>query len=61
MNLTIEIEGTFYKVEAKNERGETLLSHFIDGVIEPKELLDYENYLNITPLAYDVWCEIHLV
>ena len=54
MNLTIEIEGTFYKVEAKNERGETLLSHFIDGVIEPKELLDYENYLNITPLAYDV-------
>ena len=51
MNLTIEINGTFTKVEAKNVRGETLLSNFIDGVVEAKELLEYPDYLTITILA----------
>ncbi len=29
MNLTVEINGEFKKVEALNERGETLLNNFI--------------------------------
>lgn len=53
MNLTVEINGKFKKVEAKNERGVALLNHFIDGVIEAKELEypQYKGYLNITTLA----------
>ena len=53
MSLTIEINGQFKKVEAKNERGVTLLNHFIDGVIDSKELEypQYEKYLKITTLA----------
>ena len=53
MNLTIEINGTFKRVEANNERGVTLLSNFIDGVVEAKELeySQYKSYLTITTLA----------
>ncbi len=51
MNLTIEINNEFVKVEAKNVRGETLLSNFIDGVVEAKELLEYPSYLKVTSLA----------
>ena len=53
MNLTIEINGQFFKVEAKNKRGVTLLNHFIDGVIDSKELEypQYKKYLKITTLA----------
>jgi hypothetical protein len=53
MNLTIEINGTFKKVEALNERGTTLLNNFIDGVVEAKELENnqYKSYLQITSLA----------
>jgi hypothetical protein len=53
MNLTIDIDGTFKKVEAKNKRGVTLLNNFIDGVVEAKELeyKQYKSYLKITTLA----------
>lgn len=53
MNLTIEINGTFKRVEANNERGVTLLNNFIDGVIDAKELEyeQYANYLTLTTLA----------
>lgn len=53
MKLTVEINGTFKSVESKNERGLTLLNHFIDGVIEAKELEypQYKKYLKITLLA----------
>jgi hypothetical protein len=51
MNITIELNGTFYKVEAKNVRGETLLKNFIDGVVEVEELFGYEKYLKIVTIA----------
>ena len=53
MNLTIEINNKFYKVEAKKERGNVLLNNFIDGVVEAKELMNkqYKSILNITLLA----------
>ena len=53
MNLTVEINGTFKRVESNNKRGITLLNNFIDGVVEAKELeySQYNSYLTITTLA----------
>jgi len=54
MNLTVEINGEFKKVEALNERGETLLNNFIDGAVGARELKYKQynrSYLKITTLA----------
>lgn len=52
-NVTIEINGVFKSIKPKTSRGETLLNHFFDGVIDAEELLFdiYSDILETKDLA----------
>lgn len=57
MDLTINKDGIFYKVDAINKKGNDILECFIEDLIDVNELFEtiHSKHLKIVILAVEVW------
>ena len=56
MKITVNKDGKFLEVKAKNERGDRVIECFFDGLIEVEELFEshYIKLFEVTILAEEV-------